>query len=54
MRIDKHRFYEGTCKKCKNFENCKGSSMNACARTRMVKPESFEFLTGIKLTRKED
>lgn len=52
MRIDKNRFYEGTCKKCKHLEDCKGSRMNSCARTRMFETALFEIITGIKI--KED
>ncbi len=56
MRIDKKRFYEGTCKKCKRLEYCKGGSMYSCARLRSFNLEEFEKYTGIELNRrhKED
>lgn len=34
MRIDKDRFHEGTCKKCKQYEYCYGGRMYSCARIR--------------------
>lgn len=47
MRIDKNRFYKGTCKKCKNLKDCKGSRMTSCARTKVFQPELFKIITGI-------
>lgn len=48
MRIDKIKFYEGTCKKCKRKDICKGSQMYTCARARIFEHKSFEEYTGIK------
>lgn len=48
MRIDKNRFYEGTCRKCKRLEHCQGRDMHSCARMRMFQSEGFGKYTGIK------
>lgn len=48
MRINKDKFYKGTCKKCKNIKDCKGSRMTSCARTKIFQSELFEVITGIK------
>lgn len=47
MTVDKNRFFEGTCKACKNVENCKGREMYSCARMRMFNYKEFEKYTGI-------
>lgn len=52
MRIDKDKFYEGTCKKCKNLEDCRGSRMYSCARMRMFNSKEFQNYTGIELNRR--
>ena len=56
MRIDKNRFYEGTCKKCKRLEYCYGGSVLSCARMRLFNSKEFEEYTGIELNKryKED
>ena len=53
VRIDKKRFYEGTCKKCKRLEYCQGGSMYSCAGMRLFNSEEFENYTEIKLVKKE-
>lgn len=56
MRIDRNRFYKGTCKNCKRLEHCQGGNMYSCARTRIFNSREFENYTGISLNRryKED
>ena len=48
MRIDKKKFYEGTCKNCKRFEECRGSQIYSCARMRTFNYPEFENYTGIR------
>ena len=57
MRIDKKRFFEGTCKKCKQytgdkptFGKCLGDRMYSCARMRLFNSKEFEDYTGIKIS----
>ena len=59
MRIDKDRFLESTCKKCKHytgdkpvFGKCLGDRMHSCARMRLFNSKEFEEYTGIELNRR--
>lgn len=61
MRIDKPRFFEYTCKQCKQysgdkpvFGKCLGDRMYACARMMLFNSEEFENYTGIKRVKKEE
>ena len=48
MRIDKEKFYQGTCRECKRLDNCQGREMYSCARMRMFRREAFDKYIGIK------
>jgi len=57
MIIDEKRFFEGVCKKCKQytgdkpiFGKCLGDRMYSCARMRVFNSKEFEDYTGIKIS----